>query len=180
MLETIGKVKRWAHERNLIEGSNSASQYLKLVSELGELADNINKKQDVRDSIGDCLVVLLILGEQNYVSTSRYIKCFADIVHGDVAYRGEQSPKVHFMWLADAVGRIGRQLSRDRCIGDQIMDCVLRLSDIADLSGGYTLAHCLEHAYNEIKDRRGVMLDGVFIKEDDTAYEAAVELLGKD
>lgn len=180
MLESIGKVKRWAHERNLIEGSDSITQYLKLVSELGELADDINKKQDVRDSVGDCLVVLIILGEQNYVSNSRYIRCFADIVNGDVAYRGEQSPKVYGMWLADAVGRIGKQLSRDRCIDDQIVDCVSHLSAIADLSGGYTLAHCLEHAYNEIKDRKGVMLDGVFIKEDDSAYAAAVELLGKD
>jgi len=54
------------------------------------------------------------------------------------------------------------------------------LSAIADLSGGYTLAHCLEHAYNEIKDRRGVMLDGVFIKEDDAAYANAVAILSKD
>ena len=179
MLESIGKVKRWAHERNLIEGSDSTTQYLKLVSELGELADNINKKQDVRDSIGDCLVVLIILGEQNYVSTDRF-RCFADIAEGDIAYRREQSPKVYGMWLSEAVGRIGKQLSRDHCIGDHTMECVRLLSAIADLSGGYTLAHCLEHAYNEIKDRRGVMLDGVFIKEDDSAYAAAVELLGKD
>jgi len=28
-----------------------------------------------------------------------------------------------------------------------------------------TVTECLEHAYNDIKDRKGQMIDGVFVKE---------------
>ena len=28
-----------------------------------------------------------------------------------------------------------------------------------------TVSQCLEHAYNDIKDRKGMMIDGVFVKE---------------
>jgi len=32
---------------------------------------------------------------------------------------------------------------------------------------GMTPKQCLEHAYNDIKDRKGRMVNGVFIKEGD-------------
>ena len=32
---------------------------------------------------------------------------------------------------------------------------------------GYTMQECLEKAYDDIKDRRGRMIDGVFVKEAD-------------
>ena len=34
------------------------SQTLKLVAEVGELCDNVNKGRDIKDDIGDCLVCL--------------------------------------------------------------------------------------------------------------------------
>jgi len=105
MIELFEKVSEWAHERNLINGSDTKSQTLKLMSEVGELADNINKGADCRDDIGDCLVVLTILAEQN----------------------------------------------------------------------GYTIQECFEIAYNDIKDRKGIMYRGVFIKESDERYETAKE-----
>jgi hypothetical protein len=32
---------------------------------------------------------------------------------------------------------------------------------------GLSMEHCLQVAYNDIKDRKGKMVDGVFIKEGD-------------
>lgn len=32
---------------------------------------------------------------------------------------------------------------------------------------GFTIEECIELAYDEIKDRRGKMIDGIFVKEDD-------------
>jgi len=108
MYESISKVLIWANDRNLIDGGCPKSQMLKCVSEVGELADNVNKQNDIRDDIGDVLVTLIILAAQH------------------------------------------------------------------DLG----LEQCLEVAYNDIKDRKGVMLDGVFIKEFDPAYEGALAVLG--
>ena len=40
---------------------------------------------------------------------------------------------------------------------------------------GYTLEECVKIAYNDIKDRKGVMFNGVFIKESDPAYQDALD-----
>lgn len=109
MNELIDKVTQWAHDRNLVLGSNTKTQCLKLISEVGELADNINKGNDCIDDIGDCLVVLTIIAAQN----------------------------------------------------------------------GHTLRECLKCAYNDIKDRRGVMYNGCFIKESDPSYQSVMRVLGK-
>ena len=43
---------------------------------------------------------------------------------------------------------------------------VAHLANVAS-AYNYNLAECLEAAYEEIKDRKGQMVNGVFIKEDD-------------
>ena len=47
---------------------------------------------------------------------------------------------------------------------DAIGDILVVLINIAERRG-VTLEQCLEHAYNDIKDRKGKMVDGVFVKE---------------
>ena len=47
---------------------------------------------------------------------------------------------------------------------DDIGDCMVVLAIIAE-QHGLTISNCLEHAYNDIKDRKGKMIDGVFVKE---------------
>jgi len=56
--ELIDKCSQWSIDRQIIQNGNRETQCLKLVSEMGELADNIAKGRDVYDDIGDCLVVL--------------------------------------------------------------------------------------------------------------------------
>lgn len=107
MIELISRVLVWANNRNLIDGGCPKAQMLKCVSEVGELADNVNKQNDIRDDIGDVLVTLIILAAQHDL----------------------------------------------------------------DLEG------CLSVAYQDIKDRKGVMLDGVFIKDTDECYEGAMAII---
>jgi len=49
---------QWSEDRGILQNSTAQIQGLKLVSELGELCDNLAKGRDVKDDIGDCLVVL--------------------------------------------------------------------------------------------------------------------------
>jgi NTP pyrophosphatase (non-canonical NTP hydrolase) len=60
-------IRQWATDRNLIEGSDIKSQFVKLIEEAGELADAIVKKNDIEfaDAIGDMVVVLTIMAAQN-------------------------------------------------------------------------------------------------------------------
>lgn len=96
-----GKIVEWSYDRGILTNGNSITQCLKLMSELGELADNLAKGNDTRDDIGDCFVVL---------------------------------------------------------------------TNIARLEG-YTLTQCANHAYKDIKDRKGFLnANGNFIKSTDPRY----------
>tara|TARA_B100000676_G_C17843575_1_gene714286 strand:- start:357 stop:800 length:444 start_codon:yes stop_codon:yes gene_type:complete len=95
--QLIKKVVRWHHDRNLIEGSSDKDQTLKLLQELGELSDSVCKGKDIKDDIGDMLVVMLNITTRNNVS----------------------------------------------------------------------LEDCLARAWQDIKDRKGRMVDGIFVKETD-------------
>ena len=99
MLETKNKVVQWAKDRNLIEGATPDKQFLKLAEEMGELGSGLakNNQDEIKDAIGDMMVVLTIMAEQL----------------------------------------------------------------------GMTVDEWYAHAYNEIKDRKGKMVDGVFVKESD-------------
>lgn len=93
--QLVHMVEQWHLARNLIEGATDKDQVLKLIQEVGELSDNVCKGQDIRDDIGDIMVVLINIMKRN------------------------------------------------------------------DLS----LEECLGVAYNDIKDRKGKMVDGIFVKE---------------
>jgi NTP pyrophosphatase (non-canonical NTP hydrolase) len=97
LIEYVDNIRKWHHDRNLIEGSDDKSQFAKLIQEAGELSDNICKGKDIKDDIGDMIVVLVNIAERN------------------------------------------------------------------DLS----ITECVRTAWDDIKDRRGKMVDGVFVKEGD-------------
>ena len=54
----VDLVTAWSQERGILTNGKISTQTLKLVSQIGELADNVAKGNDVADDIGDCLVVL--------------------------------------------------------------------------------------------------------------------------
>ena len=88
-------IAQWHHDRNLIEGATDKDQICKLIQEVGELSDNACKGNDMRDDIGDIMVVLINIMERN----------------------------------------------------------------------GHSMEECLRVAYEDIKDRTGRMVDGIFIKD---------------
>lgn len=47
---------------------------------------------------------------------------------------------------------------------DAVGDSIVVLMQICRLAG-FDMVECLQNAYNEIKDRKGTMIDGVFHKE---------------
>lgn len=77
------KVIDWAGERGILANSSSIVQFAKLVSEIGELGDNIAKGRDVSDDIGDCLVVLAIIAALNKTTLNQ---C-ADVAWEDIKDR---------------------------------------------------------------------------------------------
>ena len=72
--ELIHLISLWAMDRGIVNNSTPLAQFAKLVSEIGELGDNIAKERDVTDDIGDCLVVLNTLAIMNDTTLEECLK----------------------------------------------------------------------------------------------------------
>lgn len=163
-----GLVKQWAVDRNLIEGSKPEAQCVKLIEEYGELARGIAKKDEalIKDSIGDTLVVCIILAAQ--LGSDSFNIDMVTFERLDLNMIGVREKLV--MRGSTELGAISYFINvtnrdTDRCIGNIYALCDT-LAEIAYLYK-WSLADCLVAAYNEIKDRKGRMVDGIFIKEGD-------------
>jgi NTP pyrophosphatase (non-canonical NTP hydrolase) len=95
-MELVKLIEQWHEDRNLIAGSTDKDQVLKLIQELGELSDSVCKEKDMKDDLGDMLVVMINIMKRNNI----------------------------------------------------------------------TIEECLQKAYDDIKDRKGRMVDGIFVKEE--------------
>lgn len=161
-------VKQWAVDRNLIEGSKPEKQCVKLIEEYGELARGIAKRDEtlIKDSIGDTLVVCIILAAQlgsDSFSIDKLVFERTDLDVPDVSEKIVVRGATELGAISYFINVTNRDT--DRCIGNIYALCDT-LAEIAYLYK-WTLADCLEAAYNEIKDRKGRMVDGIFIKEGD-------------
>lgn len=90
-------VAQWHHDRNLVDGSTDLRQMKKLFEEVNELHIDVLNGSDLRDELGDCLVVLINIATRNH----------------------------------------------------------------------FSLYEALEYSFSKIKDRKGKMIDGIFVKEED-------------
>jgi NTP pyrophosphatase (non-canonical NTP hydrolase) len=94
-----------------------------------------------------------------------------NIINGSDFYRQYMKAQSEMGELADALLKGQKEETKD-AIGD-VLVCLINLAEQCDV----TLEECLESAYNEIKDRKGVMFQGVFVKESDPEYTKIMEKL---
>ncbi|HCT96504.1 MazG-like family protein [Vagococcus lutrae] len=66
MNELIKRVEQWSKDKGLDE-AESSKQMLKVIEEVGEVAGALarSNKHELRDGIGDVVVTLIILAQQN-------------------------------------------------------------------------------------------------------------------
>lgn len=170
--ELIGKIAQWAKDRNLILGSTPQKQFIKLMEEFGELCAGIarNDKEKIKDSIGDCSVVVIILTKQLNADALNLITAYkaADFSTENSEFiclrasgvLGSASNYLMYMTSSESKSRLA----------DILLRFIYYISKIA-LNFGLNFEICLKSAYNEIKDRKGRMIDGVFVKEEDLNKE---------
>ncbi|AUR91939.1 hypothetical protein NVP1167O_43 [Vibrio phage 1.167.O._10N.261.51.F2] len=73
----------WHHARGLVDGATDATQFVKLMEEVGELAGNLARSKDIRDDIGDIIVVLVNILERNGLT----LKECVDVAYEDIKDR---------------------------------------------------------------------------------------------
>lgn len=81
---------------------------------------------------------------------------------------GGSTPQAQFVKTVEEVGELAYGLCRDDLvkIQDSIGDIYVTLVILAEQLG-VDVDDCILMAWNGIKDRKGKMIDGVFVKEED-------------
>lgn len=74
--------------------------------------------------------------------------------------------KSQFAKLVQEVGELSESICKGLCVADDIGDIISVLINIAERNG-LTIQECLAHAWEDVKNRKGQMRDGIFIKEED-------------
>lgn len=121
---------------------NAPKQRLKLLEEVGETVGAIlkNKTDEIKDGIGDIFVVLVILSDQ--LSEEILFETYG------VAKDNDED----FVFLFDNILNSNRLYFSLAYLNDICTKLNLDLTECANL------------AWNEIKDRKGNTINGVFIK----------------
>ena len=163
MDKLIEMVNAWAKDRGL-DKVDARTQYTKLIEEQGELAKaimqkNIEGNSGVLDSIGDYQVTLIIY-------------CLIRDIHiafwKTVINPKEFTTEKLYMNLVSTSSKIIASYNKG-LVTNEIRNIENTFQLLSLIAGKYdtTLEDTLELAYNEIKDRKGRLVNGVFIKEDD-------------
>jgi NTP pyrophosphatase (non-canonical NTP hydrolase) len=81
-------IRLWAQERGIYDKGDSKTQYVKLMEEAGELAQSLLKRDEpeIRDAIGDMVVVLTNLAHLEGVTIEKCINDAYDVI---AARKGE-------------------------------------------------------------------------------------------
>jgi hypothetical protein len=67
--------------------------------------------------------------------------------------------------LIQEVGELSDNVCKGQDMSDDIGDIMVVLINIAERND-LTITECLNIAYDDIKDRKGMMVDGIFVKEE--------------
>lgn len=160
--EVTALIVGWANDRNLLEGSNYKQQCLKLVEELGETADaaELRDYAGMLDGVGDCYVVASIISAQ---------------LGSSIIIERERHVRQHSTALG-AVGLVCAAAARSKeqaCL--EAVACFINTLEREAAAEGIALLDAALSAWETIKDRKGRMVDGVFIKEEDLPAEEPVK-----
>lgn len=169
--QLIKNIEQWAEDRNLIEGSTPQKQMLKLIEEYGELTSGVikNNAEKIKDSIGDCLVVLSVLNSQfkKHGEVFKFDKYLTEILSLELdSNHGLNKEEVIIDGLRSLHGITKLEHRFGRKPDDFLFSFIIVLRFIADVTC-LRLEDCVQAAWDEIKDRKGRMIDGVFVKEGD-------------
>ena len=82
-----------------------------------------------------------------------------NLIHGS-------TDKDQYMKLSQEAGELSDNICKGEDIADDIGDMMVVLINIAERNN-LTIESCLNKAWLDIKDRKGEMRDGIFIKEED-------------
>ena len=192
LIETQEKVIQWSTVRRILSESKPHEQFNKLVEEVGELANGIakNKLDVIKDSVGDALVVLtnLLAMTGSKFNLDKLNEENSDVEFGFISK--SKSPHIQMLQVQVNLGYMATVLSdyvsdlfnseepvelADYIYPEEYAGFVENLRAISSIYG-FTVEEAFESAYDEIKDRKGMMKNGSFVKYEDLSPEEQAKL----
>lgn len=165
MKELNKKIEQWAVDRELDKKGTVEGQSIKTAEELAELIKGISKGdiELIKDSIGD-IYVTLVIGNMLYKNIDMNKICtdnenfLSRLDESQIAYDKVKQ----IMLLADKIKEIlYSKYVIENLINTQSL--ILRIAKMYNLD----FKDCVESAYKEIANRKGKMINGTFVKEED-------------
>lgn len=170
------RVREWAEARNLIEGATPKDQFAKLIEEISEFTIGIdsNDEAEIIDGLGDSVVVLTILAAQTGTDIETCISLLDDELEVANHFTGilskAQSVDGLIHSLFNSVGELANGISKKNLTKVQLgIGSAFRIIEAISIRFDTNIEENFDAAYNVIKDRKGRMIDGAFIKEADLA-----------
>lgn len=160
--ELIKKIEQWAIDRELDKNGTVEGQLIKTAEEVSELIIGMSKGnlKLIKDSIGDVFVTLvvgcLICDRRQNLLNAIYLLNRSEEI-------GEYADKYEYIknLMCDCTSLlVDKNYNQDI---HMLLTRIIMVAEFYDLE----FIDCVESAYKEIADRKGVVRDGTFIKEDD-------------
>lgn len=168
--ELVAKVEEWAVARNL-HTAEPSKQYLKLVEEVGETVDAMwhGNVLAVTDGLGDVAVVAIIMSLQLGINTDFIATTIDTLDYLEKTFDIEECEYRLSTKLTISLGKVAEDLAKGRDVQEGLINVLSDLVILRHLKvyESLLLRKSLAVAYNEIKHRKGKLVDGVFIKEED-------------
>ena len=170
--ELVPLIHQWAKERGIFDKSTPFDQLLKTHEEVGELikACYDNDKPAIQDAIGDVMVTLInycyfVFKNKDYAIEIINARYMFDSFEGSTTIN-------HLAYITKMLIILFNEEFLLQENSNHTRNVFFRLSHISQLiekiaqDNNTTIEECLNIAYNEIKDRKGRIINGKFIKDE--------------
>ena len=176
----IELIEQWAKDRELDKKGTVEGQTIKTVEEMSELIKGIckNNIDMIKDAIGDVFVTLVVGNmiqnkENSIAEINKTIAEWDSYMKDNYLYSKEEcinwAGEEEILWILAFTEEISDFISKnaeERYTSNGMYNIYVMLYTCA-LRNNLTLEDCIESAYNEIKNRKGKMINGTFVKESD-------------
>lgn len=173
MEKLIPRIITWAEERNIIHGSSIEKESLKLVYKCGQLTRFVDNQEDCKDSIGHCMLQMIILSRMQDLTLDQCLKHTKTIKDERVI-----DPNFTSLLVFKTIGELAEKITDKKNIQVEIGYLLIYLTALTTILN-ISIKECTEKAFNEIKNFKGIMFDGKFLAETDVGYESAKSIINR-
>jgi len=170
------KIVDWSKERKIIPNAKVLVQTAKMISEKSEISKAFLTGDYIEliDGIGDTFVTIVNVVELSNLQLEQHSENKMKINLEEANYTMDTSYLI--LRLDVLAGFVIDNIIKEKYNNEEYLNEMIQILHKLAKTNDTTLEECVETAYNEIKDRKGITLEnGTFIKESDPRYKEIIK-----